>query len=209
MNSVALVLPFLLLSCASSPAGKLSLQRSGEGPGKARALIWTASVELGVETEAFESTVVALSDLSRSLGGYPEEQSIDSIVLRVPAARLDEALAGIGKQGEPIARSISAQDVTMLRSDLRVRVDNLKRLQARLRELAAQGANVHELLEVEKEMARVTSELEVLEAQLALIEQQVALASIRVRLIDEATPGPVGWVFYALFVGVKWLFVWE
>jgi hypothetical protein len=30
-----------------------------------------------------------------------------------------------------------------------------------------------------------------------------------VRFEQPTRPGPVGWIFYALYYGVKWLFVWE
>jgi hypothetical protein len=37
----------------------------------------------------------------------------------------------------------------------------------------------------------------------------VALATVRVDFERPVRPGPVGWVFYGLARGVKWLFVWD
>ncbi len=62
---------------------------------------------------------------------------------------------------------------------------------------------------VEKELERVTAEYESLKARLESLEGQVALATVHLEFRRPVRPGPVGWVFYGLGKGLKWLFVWD
>jgi hypothetical protein len=48
-----------------------------------------------------------------------------------------------------------------------------------------------------------------MEAQLRTLSQEVALATVEIQFRTESSPGPVGWLFYGVFQGVKWLFVWD
>ncbi|MBI4819025.1 MAG: DUF4349 domain-containing protein [Deltaproteobacteria bacterium] len=200
----------LLLGLMSACAGAASqvVGTTVANP-EGRDLAYSAQVTLEVSDEAdFEPTTLALAELAKSLGGYAETRTPSSIVLRVPTAKLDEALGKIGEKGEIAEKWISAEDVTDTKAELVVRAENLRKLEARLRELAAIGQTVTELLEVEKELARVSTELLVLEDKIRRLEQRVAFAIVSVSLSDAMSPGPVGWLFYGLFAGVRWLFVW-
>ena len=42
-----------------------------------------------------------------------------------------------------------------------------------------------------------------------VLENQTTFAAIHLAVDENVTPGPLGWVFYGLFLGVKWLFVWD
>ena len=79
----------------------------------------------------------------------------------------------------------------------------------RVQELVDEGKNVEEILAVEKELARVTSQLESLEGQMRVLDNRTTYATVNVVLEERVRPGPVGWVFYGLYRGVKWLFVWD
>ena len=41
------------------------------------------------------------------------------------------------------------------------------------------------------------------------MKNQLTFATIAISLEESVTPGPVGWVFYGVYTGVKWLFVWD
>jgi hypothetical protein len=68
---------------------------------------------------------------------------------------------------------------------------------------------VSEAALVERELERVTGQLEQLKGQLQALEQRVQYAALSVEFSRDMKPGPVGWIFYGLFSGVKWLFVWD
>ena len=102
----------------------------------------------------------------------------------------------------------SAVDVTDDFYDLQVRLENARLEQSKLKELYAKAVSVDEMLKVEKELARVTTDLEVLEGRMRLMENQTSYATISVHVSKRVRPGPVGWVFFGLYKGVKWLLVW-
>jgi hypothetical protein len=172
-----------------------------------RAIVRTASLE--VERDEPEQGPPQTVALAKSHGGYAELVTDSAVTARVPAEQLDAFLAAMPSLGKVARQSVLAEDVTDARRDLKVRLDNVTRVRARYLELLERATNVSDTLAVEKELERVTAEYEALKARLESVEAQVALATVRVEFERPVRPGPVGWVFYGLAQGVKWLFVWD
>ncbi len=42
-----------------------------------------------------------------------------------------------------------------------------------------------------------------------MINSRVGMSTINLTLETPTRPGPVGWIFYGLYKGVYWLFVWD
>ncbi len=147
--------------------------------------------------------------IAAGFDGYLATQSASGFSMRVPAAQLDEAIAALEELGDVTSRGHRVDDVTRQHRDLGIRIDNAKHLKTRLLALLEKTQDVKEILAVEKELSRVTLELESLEAQMRNLSRTVALATIDVTFEDDVSPGPVGWIFYGVFKGVKWLFVWD
>ena len=175
-----------------------------------RKLTRDARLTLEVDDEdEIEPTLNQIAALAAPLEGYVVRQSSRDVSIKVPATQLDGVLKQIEGFGEITRRQVNTRDVTSQHADLKVRLDNLITLQKRLRELADQGQSVSEILEVEKELSRVTGELERLQGQMKLLNNQIDFSTVTVRVEESVSPGPVGWVFYGLYRGVKWLFVWD
>ena len=98
-------------------------------------------------------------------------------------------------------------DVTDQATDLEIRLANARALRARLEALLADATTVTEVLEVERELSRVTTEVEQLDGQLRALADRVALSTVRVTVADGVRPGPLGYVVVGLYEAVKWLFV--
>lgn len=218
MTGFCRLAPLLLLStlcaCATAPSRMARAEPrapAGEAePGAAeagRSIVRTAS--LRVERDEPEKGPPEVVALAKSHGGYAERVSEAEVTARVPADRLDAFLAQAPSLGKVARRSVTAEDVTATHRDLRVRLDNLARVRARYLELLGQARNVGETLAVERELERVTAEYESLQARLKALEGQVALATVSVEFERPVRPGPLGWVFYGLAQGVKWLFIWD
>ena len=75
---------------------------------------------------------------------------------------------------------LRSEDVTDTLIDLEARVKNLRALRDRLRSYLEKAANLPEILDVERELARVPSELESLETRLKLLQDRVAVAALTV-----------------------------
>ena len=87
-----------------------------------------------------------------------------------------------------LSQSVSASDVTEQYVDLSARLKNLKAEEVRLRTFLNQTDKVSELLQVERELARVRGEIESTQAQVDYLERQAAKATLVISLSE---PGPV------------------
>lgn len=185
-------------------------QQGAPQPNIERKLVRNARLTLEVRDEDdFKPTIEKLGKMAESMGGYVQVESSESTTLFVPTQRLDEAILQVEKLGEVTARNISVVDATANYVDMQIRIDNLQKMRARLTELVNQSTSVKEVLEVERELARVTSELERLEGQLRVLDRDTTYATLYISLDKRVRPGPLGWVFYGGYRVVRWLFIWD
>lgn len=212
MRLSPLLLSLALCACSAAKyASEAPMASGGEGPGAGlttdRSIVRNAS--LRVERDAPEQGPAQAVALAKSHGGYAELVTQETATVRIPAERMDAFLAAVPTLGKVEDQSISAMDVTDTHRDLKVRLAHLETMRARYQSLLDKAVTVSEAVLVEKELERVTSEYESLKARLQSLEGQVALATVRVDFEKPVRPGPVGWVFYGLAKGIKWLFIWE
>jgi len=129
------------------------------------------------------------------------------VTVAVPGDQLEAVLLELPSLGKVTESRLLARDVTAAHRDLEVRIDSLRRERERYLALLDRAGDVAESLQVEHEIERVTTELELLEAELAALKDHVQDATLAIAFSREVRPGPVGYVFYAVFSGIKWLFV--
>lgn len=162
------------------------------------------------DEEEIPAKVGTLKRLVENHRGYLAHEHQSGATVRVPAAELDAFLeALIAGQGELLERRVEVLDVTRSYVDLESRLGSAKTTRARLVALLERAQDVEDVLSIEKELGRITAEVEAMEAQLRTLSQEVALATVEIQFRTESSPGPVGWLFYGVFQGVKWLFVWD
>lgn len=166
-----------------------------------RAWIHLVVPELGGGVDAVEALARELDAWIESENRHAEESA--TLVLRVPADRLEETLSRLEALGEVTYRRIEVSDVTDQVIDLDARRANLIALRDRLRSLLDRAESVKEVLSVEKELTRVQSEIDSLEGRLERLRSDVERARVEVTL-REAPPkrilGPLGY----LWVGTRW-----
>jgi hypothetical protein len=109
------------------------------------------------------------------------------LVLRVPAAQLDELLRTLRAIGDVESESVSAQDVTKEYTDLATRLAVKEQTVARLRALLDNRvAKLSDVLEVERELDRAVAELEVMKGEQRYYDQQIALSTVTLTLFERA-----------------------
>ncbi|HVE80146.1 MAG TPA: DUF4349 domain-containing protein [Gemmatimonadaceae bacterium] len=151
-----------------------------------------------VEVRALDSAVTRLRDLARSLGGYVANTSMESgseqlrsatIEVKLPAARFDQALAGMSALGKVESANTTAEDVGEEYVDLAARVSNARRLEDRLIDLLARRTGkLEEVLNVERELARVREEIERYEGRMRYLRTRAAISTLTITLHE---PRPV------------------
>jgi len=106
--------------------------------------------------------------------------------LRVPADQLDVCLAELKKLGRVTQESQAGEEVTQQHLDLVARLKNSRNTEARLNGVLQQrNGPVKEILEVEKESARVRGEIEQMDAEQQTLEHRVDFATIDLKLAEE------------------------
>ncbi len=155
-----------------------------------RKLIRNASVTL--EVDSVDSALAAIRAAAQSLAGYVSEESQSqdtvqgpraSLTCRVPADKLDAMLARVKSLGRPRDVTVTAEDITERYFDLEMRLRNGRQFEARLLQLLARpGNNLADLLNVERELARVRNDLDQLEGRQRLWDNQVGFSTLRVNI---------------------------
>src|SRR4029077_8104246 len=106
--------------------------------------------------------------------------------LRVPADQLDACLAELKKLGRVTEESQTGEEVTKQNADLVARLKNARTTEGRLNDVIQnRTGKVTDILEVEKESARVRGEIEQMEAEQQTLEHRVSFATIDLKLAEE------------------------
>lgn len=157
-----------------------------------RKIIYEAQVTLVVED--FSKTEREVPELVKQHSGYSAEVEVDRTqgerlsgrwVVRIPVDRYDAFLGAISKLGVPEIFNQTAQDVTEEYVDLEARIANKKRLEERILQLLeeSQGA-IKDVIEVERELARVRGEIEQMEGRLRFLENRTALTTVTISAVE-------------------------
>ncbi|ULQ61140.1 DUF4349 domain-containing protein [Brucepastera parasyntrophica] len=93
--------------------------------------------------------------------------------------------------------------------DTVTRLESLRKIKTRYEELLNKAIDVKDMLTIERELERIDLEIDRLEGRKKYAEQTVAYSLVSVHFGKKTRPGPLGWVFYGLYRGIKWLFVWD
>jgi hypothetical protein len=149
-------------------------------------LIRTGQVSL--EVESYDKAAEAIARLAETHGGYvadsqagraENDRRLGTLTLKVPSPRFAAALAELKALGRVEAEQVATQDVTKAYSDLETRLVVKRETAGRLREiLKERTAKLSEILEAERELARVTEEIEQMEGERRFYDHQVALSTI-------------------------------
>jgi Domain of unknown function (DUF4349) len=153
------------------------------------------TVSLRVSTPQFDAARAVVERILQRVGGFAGRIDVSNsgdaprsmrATLRIPNARVDEAVAELRKLGRVTEESQNAEDVAEAIVDLEARIANARVTEKRLNELVQHGTGrVSEVLETEREIARVRTEIERLDAQRKNLAQRVTLATVALEVIEE------------------------
>jgi len=221
--SVLIILVFLLASCASAPRMEMSssyyesdeslraLGRSEneeQNENAGRMIAYSVSMSLNV-TDANE-TKQKINEQIENFNGFIVRESGNDVSARIPSERLDEFLTNIRGLGKIQNESKTGTDITDQYRDNVIRLDSLKNVRDRYIELLEKANSVIDILSIERELERVILEIERMEGRIRQAQLSVSYSLVSVRFNSDRTrPGPLGWIFYGLYRGIKWLFVWD
>ena len=106
--------------------------------------------------------------------------------LRIPRERLDGVLASLRALGRVTEDSQAAEDVTATVVDLDVRLSNARVTEKRLSQvLQNRTGGVSDVLEVEREIARVRTDIEQMETQRKQLDDRIEYATVTLEVTEE------------------------
>ena len=154
-----------------------------------REIIYTGEMTVEVDdveaaARQVEKTVLAAGGwvAARQLNTDSEGHRTATIEIRVPAASFMDIHDALRKIGEIIHDAIQSQDVGKEFVDLEARLRNLEREETVIAGLFDRKGKIAEVLEVERELARVRGEIEQIRGHLRYLMDQVANSALKVKL---------------------------
>lgn len=174
----------------------------GQRPVDNRKVIRTGRIALVVAT--YDDARAKVDEIVNAAGGYIDSTQVErrqdavsdaTLVIRVPASAFDGLLPKLRALGEITGESTNAADVTDQFVDTEARLASSQVLEKRLLELAtARDGKIDQILEVERELARVRGDIEGYQGHLKQWSDQIAMStltiSIATRRPEIASPPP-------------------
>jgi hypothetical protein len=175
----------------------------GTAPPRTPSVIRTARLQ--IVARDFAGVRSAVESVVTQSAGFIDEMTITGDTstarvlrgtLRVPGDRLADALARLRQLGQVVEDTQGSEDVTDQIVDLGARLASAHATEQRLTELLRhRTGKLSDVLEVERELARVRLDIERLDAEKANVGRRVSYATIGVTITEERKagldPGPL------------------
>ena len=186
---------------AAEPGETLKHERQDRGAGtvdtdrKGPSIVRTAKVRLS--TPDVDRVRAAIDRIIADAGGFVGQLNASNdrgqrslqATLRVPAARLDAVLTALRALARVLHESQNADDVTDEAIDLDARLANARMMEKRLTELLGnRTGRLSDVLEMERELARVRTDAERLDAQRKNLARRIDLAVVSLEIVEEREP---------------------
>jgi len=156
-------------------------------------IVQTAS--LNILATNYDEASAAIDKLAAAHGGYVEKLDAKaqtgnarelSASLRIPTKQLDGFLADVRKLGHVEEETRSNEEVSDQYVDLQARLKSARATEQRLIELlGTRTGKLQDVLEAERELARLRGEIESMQGQSAILVHRVNYATVQVDLSEE------------------------
>jgi hypothetical protein len=167
-----------------------------------RKLIRNATVEL--EIVSFDEAVQKITTFANQEHGYvattdSQKQANGKlrgqVIVKVLPENLDRFLQEIRTLGELKNQTLGTEDVTKAYLDTDARLKNARVMEQRLIDmLKTKTGKVSDLLQVEKELARVREEIEKMQGELKYWDSQVQFATVTISLAEKDMEEPAAFL---------------
>ena len=182
-------------SRSAAIAGGGSMGDTIEEPGYATPMIAHAA-ELAVSTKEFAHSRATLEEILERHHGYAAklrmvgqtDSSSLTATLRVPSSEFTAAVSDLKTLGKVEREEQTADEITQQRADLDARLVNAQNALERLQAILDKGGKIHNLLEVQRQLANVSAEISRLEAERVSSEHRVIFAQVLFSLREEVKP---------------------
>jgi uncharacterized protein DUF4349/putative zinc finger protein len=170
-----------------------------ESAGALRALMVIRTATLRIVAKEFGGVRATVEGIVSQTGGFIDQMTITGDnstarelrgTLRVPGDRMAAALTRLRQIGQVVEDTQGSQDVTDQIVDLDARLTSARATEQRLTELLRnRTGKLSDVLEVERELARVRLDIERLDAEKTNMGRRVTYATIDISVAEERKAG--------------------
>jgi len=156
--------------------------------------------ELNLEVSSADDTAKKIIDIVNACSGIIVDSSVEkyqnvakkgTTILKVQPKDFEDTLAKIKAIGKLDSQRITGEDVTEEYVDLEARLKNFQMVKDRLTAILQDKARtVKDILEVERELARVGEQIESIQGRMKYLDRQVDLATITVNYYEPSAITP-------------------
>lgn len=127
-----------------------------------------------------------------SASGDPRFVNQANLSIRVPADRLNDALAQIKTASlEVRSQTVTGQDVTQEYTDLQSQLTNLQSAEAQLRQIMQDATKTTDVLAVFQQLKDIQGQIEVIKGRIQYLDQSSKLSEITMDLMPDIASEPV------------------
>lgn len=158
------------------------------------------NAQLDAETKEYDRFLDSVNQKLAALNGYIESSEsstnyadcrVCTLVLRVPAASLDDFLSHVSETATVRNMSTSVQDMTNDYIDVESRIAALETEQETLLGLLKKAENLTDTLEIQDRLSEVRASLESMKGRLKALDSQIDYSAVTMRIYEverESTP---------------------
>ncbi|MEM9340891.1 MAG: DUF4349 domain-containing protein, partial [Bacteroidota bacterium] len=153
-------------------------------------VIKTGNVNYRAENaqEEYDRVVQILPSFNAYISSEDQNESYDRInynlTVKVPPQNFDSLFATLIKERKIDSKYVNIDDVTAQYYDLRSRIENKKKLEARYQDILKKATKIKDILEIEQNLNQVRTEIESLEGQLKLLSYRINFSTIDIRFYE-------------------------
>ncbi|MEM6831814.1 MAG: DUF4349 domain-containing protein [Bacteroidota bacterium] len=153
-------------------------------------VIKTGNVNYRAENaqEEYDRVVQILPSFNAYISSEDQNESYDRInynlTVKVPPQNFDSLFATLIKGRKIDSKYVNIDDVTAQYYDLRSRIENKKKLEARYQDILKKATKIKDILEIEQNLNQVRTEIESLEGQLKLLSYRINFSTIDIRFYE-------------------------
>ncbi len=190
---------------AAGNTTKSAVSPSSDQAAQAQDRMVIQTADLAIVVNDPQTRMTEISKMAQDMGGYVVSSNLyqtstslgkqvpeATIVVRVPAGKLDEALASIKKgAGDVQYENRTGQDVTNAYVDLQAQLTAKEAAEAQLLKIMNDAVRAEDVLNTYMQVQSIQTQIEQLKGQIKYYDEAVALSSISVRLIAEEGTQPI------------------
>lgn len=153
------------------------------------------SGNISLQTTTYDKATAGIEALVSQYGGFVQNSTTQgtgqsgnsrtaSYTIRIPAAKLDTFLGGVGDFGKVISKSKTGQDVTQNYYDTDAHLTTLKAEKERILDILSKTQNMTDLLTIEQRLTEVDNQIEQLTGELQKMDSLIDMSTVTINISE-------------------------